>query len=75
MHFKNARNASVYAVFRAFFTQSLAKLRILKDEILCNVRKALFFYAVCYIWLYRNFYKCRNRHLIEWYYSHGSVKY
>ncbi len=27
MHFKNARNASVYAVFRAFFTQSLAKLR------------------------------------------------
>lgn len=29
MHFKNARNASVYAVFRAFFTQSLAKLRIL----------------------------------------------
>ena len=28
MHFKNARNASVYAVFRAFFTQSLAKLRI-----------------------------------------------
>lgn len=29
MHFKNARNASVYAVFRAFFTQSLAKLRII----------------------------------------------
>ncbi len=29
MHFKNARNASVYAVFMAFFTQSLAKLRIL----------------------------------------------
>lgn len=28
MHFKNARNASVYAVFRAFFTQSLAKLRL-----------------------------------------------
>lgn len=28
MHFKNARNASVYAVFMAFFTQSLAKLRI-----------------------------------------------
>lgn len=27
MHFKNARNASVYAVFRAFFTKSLAKLR------------------------------------------------
>ena len=31
MHFKNARNASVYAVFRAFFTQSLAKLRLLKQ--------------------------------------------
>ena len=31
MHFKNARNASVYAVFRAFFTQSLAKLRILTN--------------------------------------------
>lgn len=28
MHFKNALNASVYTVFRAFFTQSLAKLRI-----------------------------------------------
>lgn len=33
MHFKNARNASVYAVFRAFFTQSLAKLRILYHSI------------------------------------------
>lgn len=30
MHFKNARNASVYAVFMAFFTQSLAKLRIIE---------------------------------------------
>lgn len=33
MHFKNARNASVYAVFRAFFTQSLAKLRIRYHEV------------------------------------------
>lgn len=32
MHFKNARNASVYAVFMAFFTQSLAKLRIKKKK-------------------------------------------
>ena len=32
MHFKNARNASVYAVFRAFFTQSLAKLRFPTPE-------------------------------------------
>ena len=32
MHFKNARNASVYAVFRAFFTQSLAKLRIISEQ-------------------------------------------
>ena len=38
MHFKNARNASVYAVFMAFFTQSLAKLRILAD--LCGIVKS-----------------------------------
>ena len=37
MHFKNARNASVYAVFRAFFTQSLAKLRIIvRFRLNCN---------------------------------------
>lgn len=29
MHFKNALNASIYAVSRAFFTQSLAKFRSL----------------------------------------------
>ena len=29
MHFKNALNASIYAVSRAFFTQFLAKFRIL----------------------------------------------
>lgn len=28
MHFKNALNAFIYTVFRAFFTQSLAKFRI-----------------------------------------------
>ncbi len=27
MHFKNALNAFIYTVFRAFFTQSLAKFR------------------------------------------------
>ncbi len=49
MHFKNARNASVYAVFRAFFTQSLAKLRIQKgicqqDFIFfCNFFATLFY--------------------------------
>ena len=29
MHFENALNASIYAVSRAFFTQFLAKFRIL----------------------------------------------
>ena len=38
MHFKNARNASVYAVFRAFFTQSLAKLRILYSNQVLTVK-------------------------------------
>lgn len=28
MHFKNALNVAIYAVFGAFFTQSLAKLKI-----------------------------------------------
>ncbi len=28
MHFKNALNAFIYTVFRAFFTQSLAKFRL-----------------------------------------------
>lgn len=37
MHFKNARNASVYAVFRAFFTQSLAKLRIYIHHLYVNI--------------------------------------
>ena len=31
MHFKNALNAFIYTVFRAFFTQSLAKFRILHN--------------------------------------------
>lgn len=39
MHFKNARNASVYAVFRAFFTQSLAKLRKKENHYLKNLAK------------------------------------
>lgn len=28
MHFKNALNVAIYAVFGAFFTQFLAKLRL-----------------------------------------------
>lgn len=37
MHFKNALNAFIYTVFRAFFTQSLAKFRIYEiQELLRN---------------------------------------
>ena len=39
MHFKNALNIAIYAVFGAFFTQFLAKLRIQNnsDIIFCQV--------------------------------------
>lgn len=37
MHFKNALNAFIYTVFRAFFTQSLAKFRIIDDTLFSAV--------------------------------------
>lgn len=50
MHFKNALNAFIYTVFRAFFTQSLAKFRLFEHEWQCrkqkNVKKSKIFILI-----------------------------